>query len=78
MQRLRAVTGLRAFTAAVLGGIGSVPGAMAGGVIIGMIEAMSGQFIATAWTDVIIFSILVLVLVFRPTGLFGRLAPVKS
>ena len=71
-------TGLRAFTAAVLGGIGSVPGAMAGGVIIGMIEAMSGQFIATAWTDVIIFSILVLVLVFRPTGLFGRLAPVKS
>jgi branched-chain amino acid transport system permease protein len=71
-------TGLRAFTAAVLGGIGSVPGAMAGGVIIGMIEAMGGQFIATAWTDVIIFSILVLVLVFRPTGLFGRLAPVKS
>jgi len=71
-------TGLRAFTAAVLGGIGSVPGAMAGGVIIGLVEAMGGQFIATAWTDVIIFSILVLVLVFRPTGLFGRLAPVKS
>ena len=71
-------TGLRAFAAAVLGGIGSVPGAMAGGVIIGLVEAMGGQFIATAWTDVIIFSILVLVLVFRPTGLFGRLAPVKS
>ena len=71
-------TGLRAFTAAVLGGIGSVPGAVAGGVIIGMVEAMGGQYIATAWTDVIIFSILVLVLVFRPTGLFGRLAPAKS
>jgi len=70
--------GLRAFTAAVLGGIGNVPGAMVGGVIIGMIEAMGGQFIATAWTDVIIFSILVLVLVFRPAGLFGRMAPTKS
>src|SRR5215469_2108735 len=70
--------GLRAFTAAVLGGIGNVPGAMAGGVLIGLIEAMGGQFIATAWTDVIIFSILVLVLVFKPAGLFGRLAPNKS
>lgn len=70
--------GLRAFTAAVLGGIGNVPGAMVGGVIIGLVEAMSGQFIATAWTDVIIFSILVLVLVFKPAGLFGRLAPNKS
>ncbi len=70
--------GLRAFTAAVLGGIGNVPGAMAGGIIIGLIEAMSGQFIATAWTDVIIFSILVLVLVFRPAGLFGRLAPDRA
>jgi branched-chain amino acid transport system permease protein len=70
--------GLRAFTAAVLGGIGNVPGAMVGGVLIGLIEAMSGQFIATAWTDVIIFSILVLVLVFKPSGLFGRVAPTKS
>jgi branched-chain amino acid transport system permease protein len=70
--------GLRAFTAAVLGGIGNVPGAMVGGVLIGLIEAMSSQFIATAWTDVIIFSILVLVLVFKPAGLFGRLAPNKS
>jgi branched-chain amino acid transport system permease protein len=70
--------GLRAFTAAVLGGIGNVPGAMVGGVLIGLIEAMGGQFIATAWTDVIIFSILVLVLVFKPAGLFGRLAPNKS
>jgi branched-chain amino acid transport system permease protein len=70
--------GLRAFTAAVLGGIGNVPGAMVGGVLIGLIEAMSGQFIASAWTDVIIFSILVLVLVFKPAGLFGRVAPNKS
>lgn len=70
--------GLRAFTAAVLGGIGNVPGAMVGGILIGMIEAMSGQFLATAWTDVIIFMILVLVLVFKPSGLFGRVAPTKS
>src|SRR5450755_4661236 len=63
--------GLRAFTAAVLGGIGNVPGAMLGGIIIGLIEAMGEQFIATAWTDVIIFSILVLVLVFKPSGLLG-------
>jgi branched-chain amino acid transport system permease protein len=70
--------GLRAFTAAVLGGIGNVPGAMLGGVIIGLIEAMSAQFIASAWTDVIIFSILVLVLVFRPAGLLGSVAPNKS
>ncbi len=70
--------GLRAFTAAVLGGIGSVPGAMVGGVMIGLIESLSGQYIAVRWSDVIIFSILVLILVFRPAGLFGRLAPTKS
>jgi branched-chain amino acid transport system permease protein len=70
--------GLRAFTAAVLGGIGNVPGAMLGGVIIGLVEAMAGQFIAAAWADVIIFSILVLVLVFKPAGLLGRIAPNKS
>ena len=70
--------GLRAFTAAVLGGIGNVPGAMLGGVLIGLIEAASSQLIGTAWADVIIFSILVLVLVLRPAGLLGRQAPNKS
>jgi branched-chain amino acid transport system permease protein len=70
--------GLRAFTAAVLGGIGNVPGAMVGGILIGLIESYGGQFIAASWADVIIFSILVAVLVFRPSGLFGRLAPTKS
>src|SRR6201987_1914782 len=70
--------GLRAFTAAVLGGIGSVPGAMVGGVLIGLIETLGGQLMAVRWTDVIIFSILILVLVFVPTGLFGRAAPTKS
>ena len=70
--------GLRAFTAAVLGGIGNIPGAMLGGVLIGLIESLGGQYLEVRWTDVIIFSILVLVLVFRPTGLFGRAAPTKS
>src|ERR1051326_8643961 len=70
--------GLRAFTAAVLGGIGNIPGAMLGGLIIGLIESLGGQFLAVRWTDVIIFSILVLVLVFRPTGLLGRAAPTRS
>jgi len=71
-------TGLFAFTAAVLGGIGNVPGAMIGGILIGLIEALSGAYIASAWSDVIVFSILLLVLVFMPSGLLGRVAPNKS
>ncbi len=70
--------GLRAFTAAVLGGIGSVTGAMVGGILIGLIESLGGQYFEVRWTDVIIFSILVLVLVFAPTGLFGRDAATRS
>ncbi len=70
--------GLRAFTAAVLGGIGSVTGAMVGGVLIGLIESLGGQLIAVRWTDVIIFSILIIVLVFFPSGLFGRATPSRS
>jgi branched-chain amino acid transport system permease protein len=70
--------GLRAFTAAVLGGIGNIPGAMVGGLLIGLIEALAGQFIGAGWADVVIFSILVVVLVVRPAGLFGLMAPVKS
>jgi branched-chain amino acid transport system permease protein len=71
-------TGLRAFTAAVLGGIGSIPGAVLGGLIIGLIQALGGQFIAVRWTDVIIFSILITVLVFRPAGLLGLQTPQRS
>ncbi len=70
--------GLRAFTAAVLGGIGNIVGAMIGGLIIGLIESLGGQLLQVRWTDVIIFSILILVLVFRPTGLFGLSSPQKS
>ena len=70
--------GLRAFTAAVLGGIGSVTGAMVGGILIGLIEAIGGQIFEVRWADVIIFSILVLVLVFAPSGLFGRAPATRS
>src|SRR5882724_1517340 len=70
--------GLRAFTAAVLGGIGNIAGAMAGGLVIGLIESLGGQYLAVRWTDVIIFSILILVLVFKPTGLLGMSAPQKT
>ncbi|HKV43339.1 MAG TPA: branched-chain amino acid ABC transporter permease [bacterium] len=70
--------GLRAFTAAVLGGIGNIVGAMIGGLIIGLIESVGGQLLQVRWTDVIIFSILIIVLVLRPTGLLGLSTPQKS
>ncbi|MCG3150487.1 MAG: High-affinity branched-chain amino acid transport system permease protein LivH [Verrucomicrobiae bacterium] len=63
--------GMDAFTAAVLGGIGSLPGAVLGGLCIGLARAFSDQYIATGWTNVIVFTILVLVLVFRPAGILG-------
>jgi branched-chain amino acid transport system permease protein len=64
--------GLKAFTAAVLGGIGNVRGAMIGGLVLGIVENLSVACIATSWRDVVAFGILVLVLMFRPTGLFGE------
>jgi branched-chain amino acid transport system permease protein len=63
--------GMDAFTAAVLGGIGSLPGAMAGGLVIGLVRAMSDQYIAARWTNAVVFTILILILVFRPSGLLG-------
>ncbi|MBO0683064.1 MAG: branched-chain amino acid ABC transporter permease [Candidatus Dormibacteraeota bacterium] len=69
--------GLIAFTAAVFGGIGNIVGAALGGLIIGLIQAFSNAYFATQWSDVIIFGILILVLVFRPTGLLGMRVPEK-
>jgi len=71
-------TGLRAFTSAVLGGIGNIPGAMLGGLLIGLIQSLGGQLLEVRWTDVIIFSILIAVLVFRPAGLLGTQTPQKA
>jgi branched-chain amino acid transport system permease protein len=69
--------GLRAFTAAVLGGIGNMPGAALGGFAIGIISAWSDQLISARWTNAIVFSVLILVLVFRPHGLLGERVPEK-
>jgi len=71
-------TGLRAFTSAVLGGIGSIPGAVLGGLLIGLTQSLGGQLLGVKWTDVIIFSILIIVMVFRPSGLLGVRAPQKA
>ncbi len=64
--------GLKAFTAAVLGGIGSLPGAMLGGLLIGLIEAFWSGYFSVEYKDVAAFAILVIVLIFMPTGLLGR------
>ncbi len=66
------VAGIKAFTAAVLGGIGSLPGAMLGGLLIGLIEAFWAAYLSAEYKDVATFSILILVLMFRPSGLLGR------
>ncbi|HPI91634.1 MAG TPA: branched-chain amino acid ABC transporter permease [Deltaproteobacteria bacterium] len=64
--------GLKAFTATILGGIGNLPGAMFGGLILGVLEMLGAAYISAAWKDVFVFLILILVLIFRPTGLFGE------
>jgi branched-chain amino acid transport system permease protein len=69
--------GMDAFTAAVLGGIGSMPGAVAGALVIGLVRAMSDGYLETRWTNTIVFGILVLILIFRPSGLLGSRAKEK-
>lgn len=64
--------GIKAFTAAVLGGIGSIPGAMLGGIVLGLTESFTSAYLSTEYKDVVAFSLLVLVLLFRPTGLLGK------
>ncbi len=63
--------GLYAFTAAVLGGIGNIPGAVLGGVVIGLIKALGGAYIGAEWSEALIFGILIVILLFRPNGLLG-------
>jgi branched-chain amino acid transport system permease protein len=70
-------TGLIAFTAAVFGGIGNIPGAALGGLIIGMVRAFSDSYFDSAWTEILIFGILIATLVFRPSGLLGMRVPEK-
>ena len=63
--------GLIAFTAAVLGGIGNLPGAMLGGLVIGLVRSLGTEYVGEQWTSALVFGILILLLVFRPTGLLG-------
>jgi branched-chain amino acid transport system permease protein len=63
--------GLKAFTAAVVGGIGSIPGAMLGGVLVGVVESFAGGYAGGQWKDIVVFGILILFLLVRPTGLLG-------
>lgn len=65
------MAGLKAFTAAVLGGIGSIPGAMLGGLILGIIENTAGAYLSTRYQDLIAFLVLIIVLIIKPTGLMG-------
>jgi branched-chain amino acid transport system permease protein len=64
--------GLKAFVAAVLGGIGNIPGAAIGGMIIGLLETFVTGYIAPTYRDAIAFAILILILLFKPTGLLGK------
>ena len=66
------IVGVKAFTAAVLGGIGSIPGAMLGGVLLGVAETFAAAYISSEYKDIVAFGLLVLILLFRPTGLLGK------
>ncbi|KAA0694739.1 high-affinity branched-chain amino acid ABC transporter permease LivH [Halopseudomonas laoshanensis] len=66
------MAGLKAFTAAVLGGIGSIPGAVLGGLLLGVTEAITSGYFSSEYKDVVAFSLLILILLFRPSGILGR------
>ena len=64
--------GIKAFVAAVFGGIGSIPGAMVGGILLGVIEILAKGYISSQLSDTIVFAVLIVVLLVKPTGLFGK------
>lgn len=74
---LGAMPGIKAFTAAVFGGIGSIPGAFVGGLILGVIEILSKAYISTQMSDAIVFAVLIIILLIKPTGLLGKKVNVK-
>jgi branched-chain amino acid transport system permease protein len=67
-----AMPGIKAFTAAVFGGIGSIPGAMLGGILLGIIEILGKSYISTQLSDAIVFMVLIIILLVKPTGLLGK------
>ena len=72
MPTTGAMPGIKAFTAAVFGGIGSIPGAMVGGVLLGMIEILGKAYVSTELGDALVFAVLIVVLLVKPTGLLGK------
>ncbi len=66
------LAGLKAFTAAVLGGIGSIPGAMVGGLVLGIAESMTTGYLSGNYEDALAFALLILILIFRPDGILGK------
>ena len=72
MPTTGSMPGIKAFTAAVFGGIGSIPGAMIGGILLGVIEILARAYISSELADAIVFGVLIVVLIFRPTGLLGK------
>lgn len=68
------IAGIKAFTAAVLGGVGSIPGAMVGGLFLGLVESMGASYISSEYKDAYAFAVLMVVLVVRPSGIFGKRA----
>ena len=72
MPTTGAMPGIRAFTAAVFGGIGSIPGAMLGGILLGLIETFSKAYLSTQFSDAIVFLVLIVILLVKPAGLLGK------
>ena len=77
MPTTGSMPGIKAFTAAVFGGIGSIPGAALGGILLGIIEIMSKTYISTQLADAIVFGVLIIVLLIKPAGLLGKYVPEK-
>jgi len=66
------IAGIKAFTAAVVGGIGSIPGAMFGGILLGLVESLGAAYLSSEYKDAYAFAVLIAVLLIRPSGLFGQ------
>jgi len=77
MSTTGSMPGIKAFTAAVFGGIGSIPGAFLGGILLGIIEALAKAYISTQLSNSIVFAVLIIVLLVRPAGLLGKYVPEK-
>ena len=77
MPTTGALPGIKAFTAAVFGGIGSIPGAFIGGILLGLIETFTKAYITTNLSDAVVFAVLIIVLLVKPAGLLGKYVPEK-